>query len=205
MDHAIICRHGGLTFIHRNELRNLTASWLHEVCHDVAVKPPLQLLTDEAFVPASTNHRDDARVDIHARGFWDWQQGDIRVFHPNTPSYRWTQVGSLFRRHELEKNENMETVFEVWSQPFLYLWCFLPLVVFSREATIFYSRLANLLAVCHNIHYIQMLSWMCCTISFSLLQSAILAIWGSTTLTFTECPSISTELCLAESHIAFTV
>ena len=37
MDHAMICRHGGLTFIWHNELRNFTASWLHEVCHDVAV------------------------------------------------------------------------------------------------------------------------------------------------------------------------
>ena len=47
-DHAMICHHGGLTFIHHNELRNLTASWLHEVCHDEAVEPPLQTLTGEA-------------------------------------------------------------------------------------------------------------------------------------------------------------
>ena len=38
-DHAMICRHGGLTFIHHNEPRNLIASWLHEVCHDVVVEP----------------------------------------------------------------------------------------------------------------------------------------------------------------------
>ena len=29
-NHAMICRHGGLTFIRHNELRDLTASWLHE-------------------------------------------------------------------------------------------------------------------------------------------------------------------------------
>ena len=39
------------------------------------------------------------------------------------------------------------------------------------------------------------------TISFSLLQSAILAIWVSKTLTSVQCPSIYTELCLVESHI----
>ena len=39
VDHAMICCHGDLTFICHNELRDLTASWLHEVCHDVAVEP----------------------------------------------------------------------------------------------------------------------------------------------------------------------
>ena len=69
-EYAMICHHGGLTFIRYNELRNLIASWLHEVCHDVAVEPPLQPLTGEAIVPTSANHRDDARVAIHARWFW---------------------------------------------------------------------------------------------------------------------------------------
>ena len=71
----------------------------------------------------------------------------------------------------------------------------------GREATIFYSHFANLLAIRHSIQSSQMLSWMCCTISFSLLRSPILAIRGSGTLTFTEHLSISTELCLVESHI----
>ena len=66
----------------------------------------LQPLTGEAIVPASANLRDDAKADICARGFWGRRQGaffDIRVFHPNAPSYRQTKVGSLFCRHELEK------------------------------------------------------------------------------------------------------
>ena len=89
-NHAMICRNSGLTFIRHNELRYLTASWLHEVCHDVAVEPPLQPLNGEALVPASANRRDNARADICARGFWGRQQCaffDIRVFHPNAPSY----------------------------------------------------------------------------------------------------------------------
>ena len=69
VDHAMICRHGGLTFIHHNELRNLTANWIHEVCHDVVVEPPLQPLTGEALVPASANLRDDARKDVMPEAF----------------------------------------------------------------------------------------------------------------------------------------
>ena len=53
----MICYHGGLTFICHNEL---TTSWLHEVCHNVAVEPYLQPLTGKALVPASTNCRSDA-------------------------------------------------------------------------------------------------------------------------------------------------
>jgi len=44
VDHiAMICKHGGLTFIYHNdnELRDLTADWLKEVCLNVAVEPLL--------------------------------------------------------------------------------------------------------------------------------------------------------------------
>ena len=54
-DHAMICRHGGLTFVRHNEIRDLTADWLDKVCYDVAVELPLQRLTDESIVPATAN------------------------------------------------------------------------------------------------------------------------------------------------------
>ena len=38
-NHAIY-RHGGLTFMHHYKLWDLTASWLQEVCHYIAVEPP---------------------------------------------------------------------------------------------------------------------------------------------------------------------
>ena len=206
-NHAMICRHGGLTFVRHNELRDLTAGWLQEVCHDVTIEPPLQPLTGESITPGSANCNDDARADIHARGFWGRRQGaffDIRVFHPNAPSYRHTQIGSLFRRHELEKKrEYGDRVRNVEFGSFTPL-VFSTFGSLGREATIFYSRLADLLAGKHNTHYAHMLCWMRCTISFSLLRSAILAIRGSRTLRYAERPSISTELCLVESRIDFS-
>ena len=80
--------------------------WLLSLLYSHSPERPL-------IVPASANLRDDAKADIHARGSWGRQQSaffDIRVFHPNAPGYRQTQVGSLFCRHELEKNVSMETV-----------------------------------------------------------------------------------------------
>ena len=87
VNHAMIYCHGGLTFICHNDLRNLTASWLHEVCHDVVVEPPLQPLTGEALVPASANRRNDARADIHARGFWDRRQGAFVILECFIPTH----------------------------------------------------------------------------------------------------------------------
>ena len=105
-DHAMICRHGGLTFVRYNALRNITAEWLSKTCHGVALEPPLQPLTGEIIAPKTANRQDEARADIHARGFWGQRQSaffDVRVFHPNAPSYCNTSVPSLYRRHEAQK------------------------------------------------------------------------------------------------------
>ena len=43
----MICRHGGLTFVRHNDLRDITAELLSKVCNDVAIEPPLQSLSGE--------------------------------------------------------------------------------------------------------------------------------------------------------------
>ena len=106
VDHAMVCRYGGLNFIRHNELRDLTAGLLQEVCHDVQVEPSLLPVDGETITPASAIRSDEARADVRVTGFWGRCQGaffDVRVFHPNAPSYLRTQPVSLFRRHELEK------------------------------------------------------------------------------------------------------
>ena len=63
-DHAMICRHGVLTYVRHNEIRDITAEWLNRVCHDVGNELPLQPLPGENVIPATANRQDDARVDI---------------------------------------------------------------------------------------------------------------------------------------------
>ena len=53
-----------------NALRNITAELLSGICHDVSTEPPLQPLTGEFLEPKTANHQDEARADIHVRGFW---------------------------------------------------------------------------------------------------------------------------------------
>jgi len=55
-----------LTFVRRNDLRDITAELLSTVCNDVAIEPPLQPLSGEVLTPGSGNQQDDARADIHA-------------------------------------------------------------------------------------------------------------------------------------------
>ena len=45
--HAMICPKGGFPTIRHNEVRDLTADLLTEVCHDVEIEPRLQELTGE--------------------------------------------------------------------------------------------------------------------------------------------------------------
>ena len=101
---------------------------------------------------------------------------DIMVFLSNTRNYSRTPVRSLFCKHKLEKKrEYGDCVQSVVSACFTVL-AFSTFGGIGRKATIFYSQLAgNLLTVQYNIQYNQMLPWMCCTISFSLLRSAVLA------------------------------
>ena len=47
VDHAIVCSKGGFPTLRHNEIRDITADLLTEVCHDVAIEPMLQPLTGE--------------------------------------------------------------------------------------------------------------------------------------------------------------
>ena len=78
-DHAMICKHGGLTSVCHNALRNTTAEWLSRTCYDVAIEPSLQPLTGEIIEPKTANCQEEARADIHARGFWGQRQSAFLI------------------------------------------------------------------------------------------------------------------------------
>ena len=70
VEHALSCAKGGFPLIRHNEIRNLTATLLTEVCHDVCIEPGLQPVSNETLTGASANRQDGARLDIAANGFW---------------------------------------------------------------------------------------------------------------------------------------
>ena len=70
VEHALSCAKGGFPSIRHNEIRDLTATLLTEVCHDVCIEPGLQPISNEILTGATTNTQDGARLDVAANGFW---------------------------------------------------------------------------------------------------------------------------------------
>ena len=69
VEHALSCPKGGFPSIRHNEIRDLTANLLTEVCRDVCIEPDLQPITGEVLTGATSNAQDGARLDIAANGF----------------------------------------------------------------------------------------------------------------------------------------
>ena len=85
VEHALSCPKGGFPTIRHNEIRDLTASLLTEVCHEVSIEPDLQPISGEIFHRASTNIQDGARLDVAMNGFWGGRYErsfcDVKVFN----------------------------------------------------------------------------------------------------------------------------
>ena len=105
VDHVMVCQRGGSIILLHNELRDLEAEMLRMVCNDVEVERVLQEVTGGT-LNHGANKAPDARLDIHARGFWERQRSaffDVRVCHPNADSYRDLTPTQIYKKHE---NEN---------------------------------------------------------------------------------------------------
>ena len=116
VDHAIVFQRGGFIIQRHNELRDLEAEMLRMVCNDVEVEPVLREVAGET-LNHGANKAPDARLDIHARGFWERQRSaffDVRVCHPNADSYRDLTPKQIYKKHENEKKRQYaERVMEI--------------------------------------------------------------------------------------------
>ena len=137
------------SYIRHNEIRDLTAKMLSEVCHSVATEPPLQPLSGESFSYRSAIVGAEARLDIKARGFLNLAQDayfDVRVFHPNAPCYRSRDLVSVCKQHEsAKKREYNQRIQNVEHGVFTPL-VFTTTGSMGREGTTFYKRLADMLS-----------------------------------------------------------
>ena len=53
IQHALSWKKGGFAVLRHNDVRNITAALLKEICHDVRVEPSLQLVKREARLDVS--------------------------------------------------------------------------------------------------------------------------------------------------------
>ena len=101
VDHALSCPKGGLPSIRHNEIRDLTAKLLTEVCSQVATEPELQPVFQEEFSLSTANAQDGTRLDIVMNGFWEGRFEcafvDIRVFNPFAPSNNTSSLPTCYK------------------------------------------------------------------------------------------------------------
>ena len=204
VEHALSCPRGAFPIIRHNEIRDLTASVLTEVCHDVRVEPNLQPITQETLSASTANTSDGARLDIAMNGFWGGRFErtfvDVRVFNPYAPTNRNSTISTCYRNHETQKKRAYDQrIREVEHATFT------PLVMsatggLARQAAVFYKRLASLLSSKINQPYCKTINWLRCRLSFALLRSAIQCIRGARSSHGHAVSTPQVDLATSETH-----
>ena len=181
VDHSLICKLGGFVHMRHNEVRDTEAEFISEVCKDVKTEP-LLLPCNPNLLPSTTNTAPDARLDFCGRGFWQpLQQAyfDVRIFHPNSPSYLEDSTEKLYKKHEnIKKTAYNKRVIEVEHGSFTPL-------VFStsggmgKEALKYHKRLAALIASKRNESYGDVMAYIRRKLRFSILRTSLIAVRGT--------------------------
>ena len=79
-----------------NHIRDLEAELMTEVCKDVRVEPELMPIDAQTIINGNT--ADKARLDVSGNGVWGPLEKtflDIRIFHPNAPSYLGKKINQV--------------------------------------------------------------------------------------------------------------
>ena len=182
MEHALSCSYGGFPTIRHNEVRNITAHLMSDVCHNVGIEPTIQPITDER-LSQHCQHRRWGTCQHQSTGvLGKWKTACIfwcRVFNPLVHTYRSLPLSTCYRLHEQGK----KWAYDVQVKEVEY-GCFSPLI-FSVSGgmgpidKVVYKKLALMIATIHNQPYSQTVNWLHCGLSFSLPRSSIMCLIGS--------------------------
>ena len=162
-----------------NALQDLNADLQREVCRDVVVEPHLLPVENEGEITGATADR--AAPDISSRGIWSTFQRtffDVRVLHPNAPSYQSTSIPALYDKHEHEKMKKYASrILNVEKGSFT------PLVYttyggWGPQATAYLKRLSIMIARKRNEDYHHVISHIRTRMRFALLRSVLVAVRG---------------------------
>ena len=157
---------------------------LNVVCRDVECEPSLQKIEETAkrTYKKSAIVKDDARLDIRARGFWrDGQNAffDVRVTNVDSASQRNTKVSTVLKQHEDEKKRNYNRrVMEVEHGTLTPL-VFTTTGVMGYECARYHKNLAKKLSEKKGEEYGDVMRYLRVKISFMTLKSTLLCLRGS--------------------------
>ena len=179
VDHTLNCKSGGYVIMRHNGVRDLEAELLREVCKDVKVEPELLPIGNIELRGANTAEK--ASLDVSAVGLWSPMERtfvDVRVMHPNSPSYKHKTTEQVYVHHEREKKR-------MYNQRVLQIEkaSFVPLVYsttggMGAECTKFHKRLAEKIALKKGEDYANVMNHIRTRIRFCLLKSVLVAVRG---------------------------
>ncbi len=112
INHSLICKIGGYIIFRHNIVRDTIAEILKETCKDVKTEPELIPIDSDLNTASTENNADKARLDISCVGLWSPLERtfmDVRIFHPNAPSYHKRPLTSLYKEHERIKKAAYNT------------------------------------------------------------------------------------------------
>lgn len=184
VSHSLSCKKGGFVTLRHNEVRDITAEMLNEVCRNVSKEPALQPLTGENFNRTAIT-TDEARVDVSARDFWTRGQQaffDVRVFNPFAKHHINKSLTKSFEHNEKEKKRAYNLRVQEVEQG-----SFTPLVFsttggMARECGTFYSRLSKMISEKRGDEISVVSAWIKTKINFSLIRSTLMCLRGTRTL-----------------------
>ncbi|KAG0702153.1 hypothetical protein GWK47_025155 [Chionoecetes opilio] len=176
------CKRGGFVCIRHDEVRDVTASMLREVCCDVSSETTLLPLDGEQLQYRTGQHRQ--RGPGGRKCSWILNQRTESLHgHQNLRSDGHLPPGisleAAYQRNEQKKirayGDRIQHIDQGSFTPLVFL-------TFGRmgpKAKCFYSRLADVMAEKKHQQRSHVVAWMRCRLSFSLLSSALLCLRGT--------------------------
>ena len=179
LDHTLSCAKGGYVIMRHNQIRDLEAELMREVCTDVKIEPQLIPLANNGLISGNTT--ENARLDVSGNGVWGPMEKtflDIRVMHPNCPTYLNKDIDQVYKTHEAEKKRSYnERVIQVEKGTFTPM-VFSTFGGMGKEADRFHKRLAELIAIKRNEDYTDIINYVRTRIRFCLLKSVLISLRG---------------------------
>ena len=176
-----------------NALRDLNAEMQREVCRDVVVEPPLLPIDGETVIGTSAAKACPDISSCGIRSTFERTFYDVRVLHPNAPSYQSKSLSTLYSTHETEKmkkyNHRILTVEKGSFTPLVYT----TFGGWAPQAVRYHKRLAELIARKRNEEYKHVINHMRTRVRFSLLRSVLISIRGERGKSHTTRPLASVD------------
>ena len=162
-----------------NQVRDLEASILRDICKDVKVEPELMPIGNSN--TTSSNVSEKARLDVSAVGIWSPMERtflDVRVVHPNAPSYRDKKIEKIYEQNEKEKKRNYnQRVIQVEKASFTPL-VFTTSGGMGPECTRYHKKIAELISLKTKEEYSHVMNHLRTRLRFTLLRSTLIALRG---------------------------